>query len=255
MSKEKIIGIIPARYGSTRLHAKPLIDLCGKPMIQRVYEGAMSSRYLDKIIVATDDESIVVAVRKFGGDAVMTPTTLTSGTERVAHIAKTFPNAEIIVNIQGDEPLLRGEMIDETIFPLLNDSSFRVSTPIRRVETVEELYSPGIPKVVVTEDFFALYFSRFPIPFVVKELPTREAQNHFAFYKHIGLYVFRADSLQAFTQLPRTELEQAESLEQLRMLHYGWKIKTVLTRYNTFSVDTFADAEFVREKLRNTKHE
>ncbi|MBS4029635.1 MAG: 3-deoxy-manno-octulosonate cytidylyltransferase [Ignavibacteriales bacterium] len=255
MSNEKIIGIIPSRYGSTRLAAKPLIDLCGKPMIQRVYEGASTSRFLNKIVVATDDERIVVAVRKFGGEAIMTPTSIESGTERVAYVAKLFPNAEIVANIQGDEPLIRGEMIDETIQPLLNESSFRVATPVRQVETIEELYSPGIPKVVVTEDFFAMYFSRFPIPFIQKELPTRETQKHFTFYKHIGLYVFRADALQAFTALPRTELEKTESLEQLRMLFYGWKIKTVLTQHNTFSVDTFADAEFVREKLRAKKLE
>ncbi|MEK7264416.1 MAG: 3-deoxy-manno-octulosonate cytidylyltransferase [Bacteroidota bacterium] len=252
-NEERIIGIIPARYGSTRLPAKPLIDLCGKKMIQRVYEGASSSALLEKIIVATDDERIAAEVMRFGGNVAMTPESLQSGSDRVAYVARNYPSAEIVANIQGDEPLLRGEMVDENIIPLLNDSSIPVSTPIRKISTTKELYSPGIPKVIVDKNFFALYFSRLPIPFVVKEFPTRLLFQHLTFYKHIGLYVYRAQALQKFNLLPRTELEQAESLEQLRMLFNGWKIKTVVTEYDTYSVDTFADAEHIREVLRSEK--
>jgi 3-deoxy-manno-octulosonate cytidylyltransferase (CMP-KDO synthetase) len=252
MSHEKIIGIIPARFASTRLPGKPLVDLCGKTMIQRVYEGALTSQFLEKIIVATDDERIAAKVMSFGGTAMMTPEYLQSGSDRVAYVANEFANAQIVVNIQGDEPFMRGEIIDETILPILTDSSIHVCTPIKKIETTEELYSPGTPKVVVDKNFFALYFSRLPIPFVMKDIPTRDTQKYLTYYKHLGLYAYRANALQQFTILPRTELEQAESLEQLRLLYYGWKIKTVVTMFDSIAVDTFADAELVRERLRNS---
>ncbi len=248
---EKIIGIIPSRYSSTRLLAKPLIDLCGKTMIERVYEGAKNSKLLDKIIVATDDERIANVVKKIGGDFEMTPPSIQSGSDRVAFVSEKFPNAEIVVNIQGDETLLKGELIDELVFPMLNDNSIQVATPIKKIEITEELFSPNIPKVIVDKDFFAIYFSRFPIPFVVKNFDSKELQKHVTYYKHIGIYAFRNSALKNFTQLPKTDLEQMESLEQLRMLYNGWKIKTVLTNYNTYSVDTYADADVVREILRN----
>ena len=253
MANEKIIGIIPARYGSTRLHAKPLIDLCGKTMIQRVYEGAYSSRLMNKIIVATDHQRIVTAVESFGGNVILTPENIASGSDRVAYVARQYPSAEIIANIQGDEPLMRGEMIDETIQPLIDDASIPVATPIRKIETSDELFSPNNVKAVVTRDFFALYFSRLPIPFVSKDIHPRDFLRHITFYKHIGLYVFRAKALQDFPLLRKSEMEDAERLEQLRMLYHGWKIKTVITNFNSLSVDTFADAETVREILRKGK--
>jgi 3-deoxy-manno-octulosonate cytidylyltransferase (CMP-KDO synthetase) len=241
-----ILGVIPARFASTRLMGKPLADICGKPMLQHTYESASKSKLLSKIIIAVDDEKIAQTARGFGAEVVLTPKDIATGSDRIAFVCRNIPGAEIIVNIQGDEPFIEGEMIDQAIEPLLFDKNVNVSTLAKKIESVEELKSASIPKVVFDYHNFALYFSRSPIPFV------RDAKNNFEriqladIYKHIGLYVYRRDSLLRFTELPPTDLEQIEKLEQLRMLENGFKIKIVITEHETISVDTPEDLHRAR---------
>ena len=241
-----ILGVIPARFASTRLLGKPLADIGGKPMIQHTYESASKSRLLHKLVVAVDDEKVLQIVQGFGARAIMTPKDIATGSDRIAFVTKNIPEAEIIVNIQGDEPFIKGEMIDEAIEPLLFDKDVNVSTLAKRIYTVEELKAPSIPKVVFDYHNFALYFSRSPIPYV------RDARSHLErlklaeIYKHIGLYVYRREALLKFTSLPPTDLEQIEKLEQLRMLENGIKIKVVTTEHESMSVDTPEDLERAR---------
>jgi 3-deoxy-manno-octulosonate cytidylyltransferase (CMP-KDO synthetase) len=238
-----IVAIIPARYASTRLPGKPLVDLCGKPMVRRVAEQAARATLLTRVIVATDDARIVEAVRSFGMEAVMTPAELPSGTDRIAFVARGLPEADIIVNVQGDEPLIAPEMIDEAIRPLLSDPSVRVGTLVKRIEQEEEIANPGVVKVTVNLQGDALYFSRSPIPHV------RGAERH-RYLKHIGLYVFRRETLFQFTSWGESSLERAEKLEQLRFLEHGVPIRTSLTTYESIPVDTAEDAERVRRVLK-----
>ncbi|MBA4407170.1 3-deoxy-manno-octulosonate cytidylyltransferase [bacterium] len=241
-----IIGIIPARFASTRLMGKPLADICGKPMIQHTYNSARKSKLLDKIVIAVDDEKVFQVVKNFGAEAYMTPKDCESGSDRIALVAEKMPDATIIVNIQGDEPFIKGKMIDEAIEPLLFDKKVNLSTLARRITNVEEMKSPSVVKVVFDYKNFAMYFSRSPIPFV-REAKTNLARIQVAeIYKHIGLYVYRKDILQKFTTLRPTDLEQIEKLEQLRYLEHGYKMKIVITEYDSFSVDTPKDLDFAR---------
>lgn len=241
-----IIGIIPARFASTRLMGKPLADICGKPMIQHTYNNAKKSKLLDKVVIAVDDEKIFKVVKSFGAEVYMTPKECASGSDRIALVTEQIPEATIIVNIQGDEPFIKGKMIDEAIEPLLFDKKVNLSTLARRITNVEEMKSPSVVKVVFDYKNFAMYFSRAPIPFV-REAKTNLARIQVAeIYKHIGLYVYRREILQKFTTLRQTDLEQIEKLEQLRFLEHGYKMKIVLTEYDTFSVDTPKDLEFAR---------
>lgn len=242
-----IVGVIPARFASTRLLGKPLADICGKPMIQHTYENASKSRLLDRVIVAVDDEKVFKTVKNFGGDVIMTPKDIATGSDRIAYVANEITDAEIVVNIQGDEPLIDGRMIDQAIEPLLFDLDVNVSTLAKRIDSVQELKSPSIPKVVFDYNNFALYFSRSPIPYVRDAKTNVERIALVDIYKHIGLYVFRKDSLLKFSSLPATDLEQIEKLEQLRMLEHGFKIKVVVTEFQSFSVDTPEDLQFARK--------
>ena len=241
-----IVGIIPARFASTRLLGKPLADIGGKPMIQHTYESSLKSKLLNEVIVAVDDEKVAQVVRNFGGNAIITPRDIATGSDRIAYVTRSLPGAKIIVNIQGDEPFIKGEMIDQAIEPLLFDLTVNVSTLAKRIDSVHELRSPSIPKVVFDYNNFAMYFSRSPIPFV------RDAHNNFErilkaeIYKHIGLYVYRRESLFKFTELAPTDLETVEKLEQLRMLENGFKIKIVVTEFETLAVDTPEDLERAR---------
>lgn len=247
-----VVGIIPARYGSSRLPGKPLLELCGKPIVQHVYERAKQASLIDEVIVATDDERISAVVRKLGGTAVMTPSNLQSGSDRVAFVAKNL-HADIIANIQGDEPLIEPHMIDETIQVLLDDEAVEVSTPVRKIGSHEELMNPNIVKVVLDKNNFALYFSRSSIPFlrepVVQAVGSGWIKLH-DFYKHIGLYVYRKNFLLAFTEWDRSALERAEQLEQLRILEHGHRIKCVITGYDSFSVDTKEDFERIQKMIK-----
>jgi 3-deoxy-manno-octulosonate cytidylyltransferase (CMP-KDO synthetase) len=241
-----IIGIIPARLASTRLLGKPLADIGGKPMIQHTWESAGKSKLLHKIIIAVDDEKVYSVVKKFGANVVLTPKDIATGSDRIAYVVKSLPDAKIIVNIQGDEPFIKGKMIDEAIEPLLFDTSVNVSTLAKRIDSVEDLKSSSIPKVVFDYNNFALYFSRSPIPFVRDARTGIDRIEKADIYKHIGLYVYRKDSLLRFTSIPPSDLEQVEKLEQLRMLEHGMKIKIVVTEYESLSVDTPEDLDRAR---------
>ena len=242
----RIAGIIPARYASTRLPGKPLIMLNGKPMIQHVYERARDSALLTDVIVATDDERIAEAVRNFGGSAVMTPATLQSGSDRIAMAAKDLP-FDIVVNIQGDEPLIPPAMIDAAIRLLLDDPASVAGTVVRRITSDADLNNPNIVKVVMSADRRAIYFSRAAIPFVRDADASREICRQADCYKHHGLYVYRADFLQRFASLPQTPLEKSEKLEQLRILEHGYAMSVLVTALDSISIDTPEDADRVRK--------
>ncbi len=241
-----IVGIIPARFASTRLMGKPLADIGGKPMIQHTYESSKTSKLLHDVIIATDDEKVAEVSRKFGAKVFLTPKNISTGSDRIAFVTKQIPEAEIIVNIQGDEPFIQGIMIDQAIEPLLFDLSVNVSTLAKKIESVEELKSPAVTKVVFDYNNFALYFSRSPIPYVREAKTMQERIVRADIYKHIGLYVYRRESLLRFTSLDQTDLEQIEKLEQLRMLENSFKIKVVVTNYESLAVDTPDDLKRAR---------
>ncbi len=241
----QVIGIIPARYSSQRLPAKPLADICGKPMIQWVYEQAKKSQLLNEVIVATDNQKILDVVKNFGGKVVMTPE-CESGSDRVALVARTFPTAQVVVNIQGDEPLISPQLIDECVDALIKDGNAVVATAVKKIESENEIKNPNVVKVVLDKNNYALYFSRAEIPFVrdTKSISTM-------FYKHYGIYIYRANFLQHYTIMQPTMLEQTEKLEQLRILENGFRIKCVITEAESFSVDTQEDLEHVRTIMNN----
>jgi 3-deoxy-manno-octulosonate cytidylyltransferase (CMP-KDO synthetase) len=242
-----IVGIIPARFASTRLMGKPLADIGGKPMIQHTYESASKSKLLNKIIIAVDDKKVAEVVRSFGAEAIETSKDFLSGSDRIAFAAKKMDDARIIVNIQGDEPFINGEMIDQAIEPLLFDKEVEVSTIARRITTVKDLNSPDVVKVVFDYTNNALYFSRAQIPFVRDAHSNEEQIEKAESYKHIGLYAFRRNALMEFTKLKPTDLEKVEKLEQLRMLENGFKIKIVVTEMESIGVDTQEDLNRARK--------
>ncbi|MDD5771911.1 MAG: 3-deoxy-manno-octulosonate cytidylyltransferase [bacterium] len=245
----KIIGIIPARYGSTRLKAKPLIEFLGKPLIQHVFERAKLSRLLDKVIVATDNKLIYDKVIKFGGEAVMTSVAHKSGTDRAAEAASKY-TCDVIVNIQGDEPTITPELIDEAIKPVLKNDNVYYSTLKTKINCKNDLMDPNIVKVITDKDNFAIYFSRLPIPYSFDN-KTDFTGNYY--YKHIGLYVYKKDFLLKFVSLKSTDLEKRERLEQLRALENGYKIKVVETKGDTISVDVADDIEKAKIFIQNQK--
>jgi 3-deoxy-manno-octulosonate cytidylyltransferase (CMP-KDO synthetase) len=252
---QTIVAIIPARYGSTRLPAKALVDLCGKPMIQHVYERTARARLVRDVIVATDDERIATVVRAFGGEVVMTPSSLRTGSDRIAHAAANLTAADIIVNVQGDEPLIVPEMIDEAIKPLVDDPVICVGTLVKKITSSEELRNPATVKVVLDDAGNAVYFSRSPIPYLRDTIDTEAWHTHHDYYKHIGLYVFRKNSLLTFSSWKESPLEQAEKLEQLRLIEHGVKIRATLTTHDTIPIDTAEDADRVRLLLQQQSRE
>lgn len=253
--KLQAIVIIPARYTSTRFPGKPLALLSGKPMIQWTYEAARKAKTIEEVIVATDDERIACVVRDFGGKVVMTSTTHLSGTDRLAEAVKNL-ECEIVVNVQGDEPLIRGEHIDQLVKGLENDFRADMATLVTKVKNREELISPHVVKVVTTQEGFALYFSRSPIPFSRKEWKDlnsiKEERFSGIFFKHIGIYSYRKPFLLTFSSLKPTPLEVREELEQLRALEHGFRIKVIFSEYDSQHVDTKEDLIRV-EQLLNTR--
>jgi len=241
----RVLGVIPARYKSSRFEGKPLADILGKPMIQHVYERAIRARSFDLIVVATDDERIYEAVKKFGGEVVMTSPDCPTGTHRVAEVAKDV-ECEIVANIQGDEPLLEPEMLDSIVQPLLEDPSIPVCTLVQRITNEEDFRNPNVVKVIVDRQGFAMYFSRAPIP-GNKDLSWNPEAPMF---RHIGLYAYRKEALMWFVKTPPAPFESAEGLEQLRFLEHGFKIKVVETEHTTIGVDTPADLEKVIRRLK-----
>jgi len=240
----KVLGIIPARYASTRFEGKALADILGKPMIQHVYERASGAKTLEELMVATEDQRIFEAVERFGGRVVMTAQHPT-GTDRLAEVAERC-DAEVIVNVQGDEPLIEPAMIDEAVEPILEDSSIDLGTLVHRIRFVEEYNNPNVVKVVVDRSGFAMYFSRSPIPY----MKSGVWRSDVPIYKHVGLYVYRRDVLLKFAQMPATPLEIGEGLEQLRFLENGYRMKVVETHYESVGVDTPEDLEEVKSRLR-----
>ncbi|MBM2840813.1 MAG: 3-deoxy-manno-octulosonate cytidylyltransferase [Bacteroidetes bacterium] len=251
MSTTRVVVVIPARYGSQRLPAKPLADICGKPMVQHVYERAARAKLVNAVLVATDDERIMSAVHGFGGRAVMTPESLQTGTDRIAYVARSLPDADIVVNVQGDEPLVEPAMIDEAVEPLLHDNSVDVGTLVKKIDNNADLSNPGIVKVVLDREGNGIYFSRSPIPFG-RDIQQSEWLRHHIYYKHIGLYVFRREFLNRFSEMNQTPLEKTEKLEQLRILENGYKIRCTVTSFDSVPVDTQDDLERVRRILTET---
>ncbi len=248
----KISAVIPARYGSTRFEGKPLADILGKPMIQWVYEGVTQSKLIDDVIVATDDQRILEAVRSFGGKGVMTSPEHPTGTDRVAEVAKKL-KSELIVNVQGDEPLIKGSIIDKAIRPLLKDDTLLMSSLMKRIEDIKDWLNPHQGKVVVDQKGFALYFSRSPIPFPrdlnIERILSNPADKKGIFskrvFKTIGLYVYRRGFLLKLSKMKPTPLEKLEKLEQLRVLENGFRIKVIPVDYEPIGVDIPEDIQKV----------
>jgi len=242
------LGVIPARFASTRLPGKPLVDLNGKPMIQWVWEAARTARYIDRLVVATDNDLIADVVRGFGGEAVMTDPALPAGTDRCAAAANALGiDADIVLNIQGDEPLIPGELLDDLILTVKRGDC-DVATPVARITDAADLADPGIVTVAAGADGHVLYFSRSPIPHVRGKVMS-EWLDHYPYWKHIGLYAYTAEALQRHISLPVSALEEAEALEQLRLLEDGARFHCVITEAKLVAVDTPADAERVRALL------
>jgi 3-deoxy-manno-octulosonate cytidylyltransferase (CMP-KDO synthetase) len=235
------IGVIPARYKATRFEGKVLALLEGKPVIQHVYEAAKESSSLDDLIVATDDERIKAAVEEFGGKAALTSVDHQTGTDRLTEVVNPL-DVKIVVNIQGDEPFIHHSIIGELVAALRADDDIPMATAIKKIDDMDELTNPNIVKTVIDREGFALYFSRSPIPFARNTAPK-------CYYKHLGIYAYTKDFLFTYTNLPKTELEKAESLEQLRALEHGYKIKTVETNLDTIGIDTPADLEKAKQRL------
>ncbi|MDA3916458.1 MAG: 3-deoxy-manno-octulosonate cytidylyltransferase [Deltaproteobacteria bacterium] len=239
------IAVIPSRYGSSRFEGKPLALIAGKPMIQRVYEQAEKSKTVSKTIVATDDKRIFDAVKAFEGEAVMTSDRCRSGTDRVAQTADILdldPD-EIIINIQGDQPIFNPETLDEMIAPFENDPDLVMSTLAFKIQDKREITDPKDVKVTFDNNKFAMYFSRAQIPF------PRDKNTNADFFKHLGFYAYKKRFLDKLVKLPTGTCEHIEKLEQLRVLEFGYKIKVVITQYDSPEIDLPEDIKRIEAKL------
>lgn len=234
----KKIVVIPARYESKRLPGKPLLEVSGKSLIQLVYERANESRLKDRVIIATDDQRILDAASSFGAEAIMTSPSCKSGTDRVFEAVKDT-DFDLIINVQGDEPFIRPDMID-LLFSVMESESLDVATLCAPVAADNEYADPNTVKVVLDKNGFALYFSRSPIPYL------RNGNARPVLYKHIGIYGFQRDFLKQFVSLQKSRLEETESLEQLRILENGYRIKVLTTHYDGFGIDTREDLQRAR---------
>ncbi len=249
----RFLGVIPARYASTRFPGKPLVDIAGKAMIQRVYERAAES--LEEVWVATDDARIEEAVKGFGGRVVMTSEACPSGTDRCREAAETIAattnrSFDVVINIQGDEPFLHPEMF-EKLMSCFDDGTADIATLVNPVVQSEEIFNPSEAKVVFDRDKSALYFSRSPVPFVM-EVEKADWLEHHTFYKHVGVYAYKMDVLRKITELPVSPLEATERLEQNRWLENGYKIKVEITNHESVPVDTPEDLERIQKLLKNS---
>ncbi len=253
---QTIIAVIPSRYGSTRFPGKALAMIEKKPMIQWVYERTKRSRLITRVIVATDDERIRKAVSAFGGEAMMTSAGHATGTDRIAEVVRKL-DCDIVVNVQGDEPLIHPEMIDEAVTPLVDDPSIPMGTVCRKIERRDEAFDANVVKVVFDRNGFALYFSRAPIPWdrdsrtgkiCLTDMPLAGDM-----YKHIGLYAYQRDFLLQYARMPQTGLEAVEKLEQLRALESGHRIKVVVTSHESFGVDIPDDLSKILQRLKERR--
>lgn len=243
-----VIGVIPARYSSIRFEGKVLADILGKPMIQHVWERAKQARALDEVIIACDHEAVADAARKFGAKWVMTSKGHASGTDRITEIINPL-DVKIVVNIQGDEPLIHPTMIDSVARALLDDPRVSMATVMKKIEDPNLINDPNIVKVVTDKNNFALYFSRAAIPYLAINSDIKQP----AYFKHIGLYGYTKDFLFIYKNLPASNLENIEKLEQLRALEEGFKIKVIETKFDTIGVDTPSDLEKVKEYLKRER--
>ena len=243
----KTVAIIPSRFGSTRFEGKPLVSIFGKAMIQHVYEAASRSTHIDRVVVATDDTRIFDAVAHFGGDVVMTSETLRSGTDRVAEAAEKLGLAamDLVINVQGDQPLIEPRCLDEVVEPLITEPELGMSTLAYRIVDPNEYTNPKDVKVVMDNNANALYFSRAPVPF------GRDQGESFDSYKHLGIYAYRFQFLDIFRNLPTGRLEAIEKLEQLRALEFGHHIKVVVTRHDSPEVDLPSDIPRIEKILQS----
>ncbi len=239
LQQARVVAVIPSRYRSTRLPGKPLALIDGKPMIEHVWRRASGARHVDAVIVATDDDQIARTVDQFGGIAVMTRSDHATGTDRLAEVAREL-TCDLIVNVQGDEPLITPAAIDAAVAPLVGRASERMGTLRKRLTDPDDLDNPSIVKLVIDHQGYALYFSRSPIPHV------RPGQSAPTMWRHLGLYVYQRQFLLEMAAMPQTPLELAEGLEQLRVLEHGFRIATVETNADTIGVDTPEDLERVR---------
>ncbi len=248
MSKPSVVAVIPARYASTRLPGKPLVPLAGKPMVQHVYERTKLASTVNRVIVATDDQRIIDAVRAFGGEARMTRADHRTGTERIAEVA-AHETGDVFVNVQGDEPLIDPAAIDTAVQALLEGEPAQIATVATAIRVTTDIMDPNIVKTVLDFDENALYFSRAPIPWV------RDTQHkvHVKYWKHLGLYVFQRDALLEYPTLPQGELERIEQLEQLRWLENGWKIRVAEVEHDAVSVDVAEDVVRVEKLMEEEK--
>ena len=244
----KFIGIIPARYSSSRFPGKPLAILGGKPVIEHVYRQVSS--VMEDVFVATDDQRIYDAVEAFGGKAIMTRSDHKSGTDRICEaLEKVGGSFDVVINIQGDEPFIQKSQL-ETVMQCFDDPRTQIATLGKPFESMEAVENPNSPKIVLDNDCYALYFSRSVIPFV-RGKEHEEWLSHFPYLKHIGLYAYRTEVLRKISKLPQSTLELAESLEQLRWLQNGYKIKVGLTDVETIGIDTPEDLQRAEEKMAN----
>lgn len=235
----QIVAFIPARYSSTRFPGKPLALIAGKPMIQHVYEHVLAAKKINQVYVLTDDKRVAEVVKGFGGAYLMTSSKLKSGTDRCSSAARRI-NPDVVVNVQGDEPLMSPHTIDAAVDELLKSTEDFMSTAAVPIKDKSILFSENTVKVVLSEDKHALYFSRSVIPFIRGKRPD-EYLKQFRFLKHLGLYVYRNEFLQILTKLKESSLEKAEKLEQLRVLENGYKIKVAIVKEDTISVDVPSD--------------
>ena len=242
----KTVIIIPARYASTRLNAKPLIKVGGKPVIQWVYEQAKTVKAADDVIVATDNQEIFDTVKSFGSKVEMTSTEHKSGTDRIAEVISRHNEYDLIVNLQGDEPLISTENITTAINLLKNDSNADIATLVKVVKDKEEIENPNLVKCIFDKNNYAIYFSRNKLPYERKDYEGD-------FYGHIGLYCYTKDALLKMTKLPQALIEKAESLEQLRAIYNGMKIKVAVVESNAIGIDTIVDLHAFENYVKNCK--
>ncbi len=249
----KITAVIPARYASTRFPGKALAEIDGRPMIQHVYERTAKSQLISRVIVATDDRRIADAITVIGGEAIMTSTDHETGTDRLAEVAASL-DADIIVNVQGDEPLIDPAMIDQAIQPFLEESGLLMGTVKTRIKCLHDFLSPNVVKVVTDNRGDALYFSRSPLPFFRDKWKDLKDESfccgRLLCYKHVGMYVYRRDFLLKFAAMPPTFLEISEKLEQLRAIENGIKIRVVETEFESIGVDTPDDLHKAQDLYR-----
>jgi len=241
----KFLGVIPARFGSSRLEGKPLKDICGHTMIEWVYKRSKKSN-LDDVIVATDDVRIYNEVLKFGGKAMITRKDHENGTSRIAEVCEKIDGVDVIINIQGDEPLIEKEMINSLINAFKIEPELKMATLKHKLSAMDEIKNPNNVKVITDKNDYALYFSRSVIPY-----PRKENLNNY--FKHIGIYGYKKDFVIEYSKLPQTSLEISESLEQLRVLENGYKIKVLETNFQIVGVDTKQDLERVQEVIKLKK--